>query len=409
MHSPPHPSDSPHRRPAHDGSQVHVAGSPAQTSPTPAHAVPGAHVPPHPSIGLEPHGRVEGGVQPSAQHAPSRQASPAGHIVPTGHAGHPGGSTGSTPHPSVRRSAQLGQHVPSVHVPPLAQAVPLPQLLQVRPSESTASGMGVPHAKLDADGHEGQQAPSVHVDPASHAVPVPQSRQSVPSAAKTSGTGSPHATVLRPGQLSQQSLAASAVAPGGRTHASTGSSHMRPKPGHVRHAGSGISVPHATVSAVAQSPQQIGIAPTVQLSPAAHPPVPVPVHSRQTFPIASSTSGMSTPHGIDDGGAQSAQHTRSLSALVPGGRMQPSPEGHTVPWSVHSRHAAPVASTASGTGTPHATVVRLAHPGQQLPSMHSAPASQRVPAPVQVIPPMHGGGTGSPHATSDGSRQVERH
>jgi hypothetical protein len=59
--------------------------------------------------------------------------------------------------------------------------------------------------------------------------------------------------------------------------------------------------------------------------------MPRPVQTRHTLPIASTTSGMSTPHGTDDAAGQLPQQTRSLSIVAPGGTMQLSPGGQTTP------------------------------------------------------------------------------
>jgi hypothetical protein len=68
MHSPPQPSDSPQRRPMHDGVHAQCSGDPLHVSPSVLHAVPGVHAPPHPSLGASPHGRVDGGVHVGEQH-----------------------------------------------------------------------------------------------------------------------------------------------------------------------------------------------------------------------------------------------------------------------------------------------------------------------------------------------------
>ena len=133
MHSPPQPSASPQRRPSQEGVHAQESGEPPQVSPSSVHRVPGAQVPPQPSLGLSPQGRVEGAVHVGAQQAPLRQRSPEGHIVPLGHIAQPGASTGSTPQASVPAAAQLGQHEPPVQVAPPAQTVPTPQLRQTAP------------------------------------------------------------------------------------------------------------------------------------------------------------------------------------------------------------------------------------------------------------------------------------
>ena len=113
--------------------QAQESGLPPQVSPSPVHKVPGAQVPPQPSLGRSPQGRVEGALQVGAQQSPLRQRSPAGHIVPLGHIAQPGASTGSTPQASVPAAAQLGQQEPPVHVAPPEQTVPTPQLRQTAP------------------------------------------------------------------------------------------------------------------------------------------------------------------------------------------------------------------------------------------------------------------------------------
>lgn len=134
MHSPPQPSASPQRRPSHEGVHAQLSGLPPQVSPTPVHAVPGAQVPPQPSGGVSPQGRVDGGLQVGAQHAPPRQRSPAAQRVPLGHMGQPAGSVGSVPHARVAGSAQLGQQLPPVHEPvPEAHIVPVPQVRHTAP------------------------------------------------------------------------------------------------------------------------------------------------------------------------------------------------------------------------------------------------------------------------------------
>lgn len=135
MHSPPHPSASPQRRPSHDG--VHVQVPPTHESPGRVHIVPGVQVPPQPSGGASPHRRDEGGVHVGAQQPVPVQRSPAAQRVPFGHIGQPGGSAGSKPHASVEAAAQGGQHEPAVQLVPDAHIVPSPQVRQTRPIPST--------------------------------------------------------------------------------------------------------------------------------------------------------------------------------------------------------------------------------------------------------------------------------
>jgi hypothetical protein len=136
MHSPPQPFDSPQRRPTHDGVHAQWSGEPLQVSPVPVHAVPGVHVPPHPSLGALPHGRVDGGVQVGAQQPVPVQRWPAGHIVPFGHAAQPAGSVGLKLHMSELAAAHAGQHEPPVQLDPLAHIVPVPHVRQTAPVES---------------------------------------------------------------------------------------------------------------------------------------------------------------------------------------------------------------------------------------------------------------------------------
>ena len=116
---------------------MHVAGVPPHVSAGDPHAVPGEHVPPQPSLGVSPHGRVEGGAQLGAQQPLAPQRSPLGHIVPFGHIAQPGGSTGSTPHASVLAERQVGQHEPAVQVAPEAHIVPAVHVRQTTPMELT--------------------------------------------------------------------------------------------------------------------------------------------------------------------------------------------------------------------------------------------------------------------------------
>ncbi len=73
----------------------------------------------------------------------------------------------------------------------------------------------MPHPTLPGAGHAGQHAVPRQVDPAAHIVPVVHVRQSVPSAACTSGMCVPHATLLALAQLPQQSRSVGSVLPGG--------------------------------------------------------------------------------------------------------------------------------------------------------------------------------------------------
>lgn len=133
MHSPPHPSASPQRRPSHEGLQLQERGLPLQVSPSPVHIVPGEHVPPQPSLGRSPHGLVEGALQVGAQQEPLRQRSPEGHIVPLGHIAQPAGSAGSVPQARLEAAAQAGQHEPSVQLLPPEHIVPSPQVRHTAP------------------------------------------------------------------------------------------------------------------------------------------------------------------------------------------------------------------------------------------------------------------------------------
>lgn len=136
MHWPPQPSASPQRRPTHEGVHAQCSGEPLQVWPVPVHIVPGVHVPPHPSLGASPHGRVDGSVHVGAQHVVPRQRSPAGHMVPFGHIGQPAGSIGSVPHARVAADGHAGQHAPPVQLAPLAHIVPVPHVRHTAPVES---------------------------------------------------------------------------------------------------------------------------------------------------------------------------------------------------------------------------------------------------------------------------------
>jgi hypothetical protein len=115
---------------------VHVHRPAVHVSAGEAHAVPAAQVPPQPSLGVSPHGRVEGGAHVGAQQLPLRHRSPAAQRVPFGHIAQPAGSTGSVPHASVEGSAQPGQQLPPVHVVPAAHIVPSPHMRHTRPIAS---------------------------------------------------------------------------------------------------------------------------------------------------------------------------------------------------------------------------------------------------------------------------------
>lgn len=360
----------------------------------PVHAVPGVHVPPHPSLGVEPHGRVEGGVHEGAQQAPPRQRSPAGHIVPAAHIGQPGGSLGSVPHASEAGEGQAGQHEPPMQLAPAAHIVPVPHIRQMAPVVSRESGISTPHGTLDADGQSGQHEPPVHVDPAGHIVPAPQSRQTAPLESSTSGTGAPHATVPALGQLPQQVRSSGIGIPGGFTH-EVPAAQREPTPVQVRHAGSGIGSPQSTLEALAQFGQHVPPTPPVQLVPAPQPAVPVPLQTRQIAPLASVTSGMSIPQGTLEAAGQAPQQ---VCVSAPGGSTHIVPAGHMLPKPGHVRHVAPPAM-GSGISSPQGTLAGAAQAVQHEPAMHVAPDGQRVPVPAQGSLPMQVSGTSSPQST----------
>ncbi len=132
-HCPPQPFDSPQRRPTQDGVHAQWGGEPPHVSPMAAHCVPTLHVPPQPSLGALPQGRVDGGVQVGAQHVVPVQRSPLGHMVPFGHIGQPAGSVGLAPHASVLGEAHAGQHMPLLHVLPAPHAWPTPHVRHTAP------------------------------------------------------------------------------------------------------------------------------------------------------------------------------------------------------------------------------------------------------------------------------------
>jgi hypothetical protein len=230
-------------------------------------------VPPQPSLGRSPHGRVEGGLQVGAQQAPPEQRSPASQRVPLGQAGHPGASTGSTPHSSVLGGAHAPQHTPPVQVLPASHRVPTLQTLQTSPVASRWSGMSTPHATLEVLGQRGQQLPSMQSEPAGHMVPVPQSRQGAPLGSVGSGMGMPHATVAAAGHAPQHTRASGPVVPGGFAQDRPGSQRV-PKPLQVRQSEEGMGSPQLTVDGALHEPQHMPPAPPVQVSPLSQPAVP---------------------------------------------------------------------------------------------------------------------------------------
>lgn len=135
MHSPPHPSASPQRRPSHEGLHWQRSGVPTHISPGLVHIVPGEHVPPQPSLGVSPHGRVDGALHAGAQQPLARHTWPAGHIVPFGHAGQPAASIGSVLHGSELALAHAVQHEPAIHVRPAGHIVPSVHVRQTTPAE----------------------------------------------------------------------------------------------------------------------------------------------------------------------------------------------------------------------------------------------------------------------------------
>jgi hypothetical protein len=271
MHSPPHPSASPQRRPSQDG--VHTHAPPTHDSAARAHIVPGVQVPPHPSLGASPQGREEGGVHVGAQQPVPVQRSPVAQRVPLGHIGQPGGSAGSTPQASVEALAQGGQHVPEVQLVPDAHIVPAPHVRHTRPIPSTWSGMSVPQGTVEALGQLGQQLPPTQLEPEGHIVPVVHVRQMAPLASSTGGIGAPHATVDALGQLPQQTRVSPPLVPGGLTQLVPEGQRL-PKPVQARQVGDGMGSPQSTVLPAAQLGQQTPAAPPVHVSPAAQPAVP---------------------------------------------------------------------------------------------------------------------------------------
>jgi hypothetical protein len=219
MHSPPHPSDSPQRRPTHDGVQRPRSGVPEQVSPGLEQAVPGLQVPPHPSLGVLPQGRVGGAVQVGAQRVPARQVEPIGHVVPFRHAGQSRGSMGSTPHMRLLAGAQAGQHTPPMHVDPGAPPVPTSHLRQTAPAASRTSGIRAPHGNDVAGGHGWQHEPLRHSSPPGACRPCATDHvwQTAPHGASTSGMGTPQGTPLRGGHDPQDSRAARPLVPRGLT------------------------------------------------------------------------------------------------------------------------------------------------------------------------------------------------
>jgi hypothetical protein len=239
-------------------------------------------------------------------------------------------------------------------------------------------------------------------------VPVPHVRHTDPIASFTDGTGAPHITVLALGQLPQHTRVSLPVVPGGfRQVVPIG--HMLPKPGHVRQVGSGIGAAHATVLAAAQLGQQVAGDPVHEL-PVVHPPVPVPGHTRQTLPPASSTSGISIPHMTDAAVGHCPQHTRSAGAVVPGGFTHDWPEiVHSVPTPVQSLQVRPRSSTESGIASPHVTVDAATQPGQQLRITQVDPDGQRVPSPGHVLDPIHESGMSVPQSTIGAGKHASVH
>lgn len=384
---------------------MHESGEPPQVSPGSEHAVPGVQVPPQPSLGASPHGRVEGGEQVGAQQLPLRQRSPAGHIVPFGHIGQPAGSVGSTPHAMEAAEPHVGQQAPPVHEPvPAGQRVPVPQ----PPVRHAGAGTVAPHATLPADGQLAQHIGGVpvQVPPVQPPVPVPgQSRHSTPPTI-TSGMSMPHGMDEADGHEPQQTRVPPPVVPGGFTHA-VPAAHIVPKlhaPGAPRHGGVGTVMPQGVPLAAGQFAQHIGGVP-VQVPPV-HPPVPVPGQSRHSVPPGPMTSGMSVPHGTDEAAGHAPQHTRAVGALVPGGFTQVVGAVQSEPTPVHARHGLPSSSMAPGMVIPHGIEPGASQPGQHAPPRHSSVPSQRVPSPVHGIEPEHVSGTSSPQSTMPGATQV---
>lgn len=120
----------------HDGVHEHRSGEPRHVSPTPAHIVPGVQVPPQPSLGASPQARSDAGEHVVAQQPLVPHRSPAGHIVPLGHVGQAALCIGVAPHASWSAAGQVGQHVPSTQVLPLAHELPVPHVRQTAPVAS---------------------------------------------------------------------------------------------------------------------------------------------------------------------------------------------------------------------------------------------------------------------------------
>lgn len=147
------------------------------------HCVPGSHVPPQPSSGASPQGRVEDGAQLGVQQLPSLHTCPPGHIVPSPQVRQTAPLASSTsasaaPQGTDAASAQAPQHTRSsssvvpggfVHDAPAGQREPTPA--QVR---QDASGIGAPQSIESALAQLSQhtpRGPPLHVCPSGHAVP----------------------------------------------------------------------------------------------------------------------------------------------------------------------------------------------------------------------------------------------
>jgi hypothetical protein len=115
------------------------------------------------------------------------------------------------------------------------------------------------------------------------------------------------------------------------------------------------------------------------------------------------------PHGMVDGSAHAAQHTRSAGAVMPGGLTHVVPDAHCEPTPVHVRHVAPLASIVDGIGSPQGTIPAPLHVGQQPVARHSSVPVQRVPTPMQSRLPMHVSGTSTPQSTMSGVTHASVH
>jgi hypothetical protein len=146
------------------------------------------------------------------------------------------------PHGTLDGDAQAPQHTRAVgppppggstHERPAGHTLPTPgQARQSRPRSSVAGGMGVPHATVPEVAHSEQQLPSMHVSPAGQRVPVPAH---VRLPMQVSGTSTPQSTASAPRHTSVHSHRPS-------THARPSAQvpgHRPPQPSESPHAASG--------------------------------------------------------------------------------------------------------------------------------------------------------------------------